>query len=416
MNEKLLQYIWQFQLFNKSELETNENKPLQIIKQGSSNDNQGPDFLNASIIIDHIKWSGNIELHIHTSDWIKHKHDTDKNYQNVILHVVWENDKPIDRNIPVLELKERVSKHLIAKYETLIKNPYYQSCHSFLPALSSLGWLAWKERLVAERLERKALLCLELLQKNNNNWEEMFWQKLSANFGIKVNADFFESVAKSVSVNVLAKHKNQIHQIEAMLLGQANLLNKKFDDKYAVLLQKEYLFLKQKHNLQTIFLEPNFLRMRPANFPTIRLAQLAMLIHNSSHLFSKIKETENINEMKQLFEVTANDYWNTHYIFDEETPRKPKHLGKQTINNICINTISPVLFAYGIYTKNEMYKQRAVQLLQSIEKETNAITKLWSSVEHTSAFDSQAFIELTNNYCKMQKCLHCSVGNKILRS
>ena len=417
MNEKLLQYIWQFQLYNKKELFTTDDKPLQILQHGNYNTNQGPDFLNASIIIDTIKWAGNIELHVYAGDWLKHNHQTDKNYTNVILHVVWNNDVAVNNGIPVFVLKERVAKLLLDKYTNLMQQALQRNCYNFLPVLNQLGWSSWKERLVIERLQRKAGSMLTSLQKNNNSWEEVFWQKIAANFGTKVNSDFFEAIAASIPSTILSKHKNQINQLEALLLGQANLLNADVTDSYARMLKKEYLFLRKKHNLTTLFMQPHFLRMRPANFPTIRLAQLAMLINNSTHLFSKIKEIENIDALKNLFNVTANDYWHYHYSFDEETPHKPKHLGEQMVQNIIINTIIPLIFAYGNYIKDEKYNERALQFLQVLAPEINNITKSWKGfADNKCAFDSQALIELTNNYCSLQKCLQCAVGNKILRS
>jgi hypothetical protein len=417
MNERLLQFIWQFQYYNKHQLTTDEGEELQIIIPGTFNRNQGPDFLNASIKIGSTVWVGNIELHVKASDWNKHRHTSDPNYRNVILHVVWENDLSIEQ-ASAFSLKERVPKVLLENYEQLMQASLKQACKGFLPALSQLGWLSWKERLVAERLERKSERVLQLLQESKQHWEEVFWWMLASNFGVKVNTEAFEAMARSISVNVLAKHKNQIHQLESLLLGQANLLNGKYDEDYPKLLQKEFRFLKTKYQLRSHNILPHFLRMRPANFPTIRLAQLAMLVSQSSHLFSKLKELQSVKEVKALLNVTANDYWHYHYTFDETTPCKPKRLGNQMIDNLVINTIAPVLFAYGLYAKQEEFKEKAIHWLQQISAEQNAVTKLWHDAEvaNRSAFDSQSLIELTNNYCNNQRCLDCAVGNKILQT
>ena len=421
MTERLLHFIWQFQYFNVSELCLENGEALQIIKSGLYNTNQGPDFTNASIKIGTLIFAGSVELHINSSDWYKHQHAKDGNYNNVILHVVWQNDKPVqDSNgmlLPTLVLQNRVAKVLLTRYESLMNEKTSMPCKNFLPALSDLGWLSWKERLVAERLELKSKRVLQLLEKSNNHWEEVFWWLLARNFGIKVNADFFENIATTISVNILAKHKNQIHQIEALLLGQANLLAKDFTEDYPKLLQREYHFLLKKYQLQQLPNAPLFLRMRPAAFPTIRLAQLAMLITKSTHLFSKIKEIENIKEVQELLNVTANDYWHYHYQFDEATNHQPKNLGTQMINNIIINTIIPVLFAYGLHNKEEVYKTKAIQWLQQLQPEQNTITKAWktSGIGNTSAFDSQSLIQLTNFYCKEKNCLACAVGNKVLK-
>ncbi len=417
MNERLLQFIWQFQYFNKHELHTEEGEPLQVIHHGTFNINQGPDFLNATIKIGSTTWVGNIELHVNASDWIKHQHTSDKNYNNVVLHVVWNADMILDK-FPTLSLEEKVPKVLIDRYQQLMQASLKRSCQPFLPVLSDLGWMAWKERLVAERLTRKSEKVLKLLTQTNNNWEEVFWQMLAGNFGIKVNTEVFQAMARSVPVRILARHKNQIHQLEALLLGQCNLLEGDFEEAYPVMLQREYRFLKKKYDLQKQTILPHFLRMRPANFPTLRLSQLAMLINRSSHLFSKIKEITDVREVKKLLDVTANDYWHYHYLFDEPVEFKPKHLGTQMIDNIIINSIIVVLFAYGEYQKQPEFKTKALNWLQELAEEKNAITRQWvtAQVENRSAFDSQALIELTNNYCYHQRCLECAVGNKILSS
>jgi hypothetical protein len=417
MNERLLQFIWQFQYYNKHQLATDEGEVLQILTPGTYNQNQGPDFLNASIKIGSTVWVGNIELHVKASDWNKHRHTSDPNYRNVILHVVWENDLWIHQSSS-LSLKERIPKVLLENYELLMQASLKQACKAFLPALSQLGWLSWKERLVAERLERKSKRVLQLLDESKQHWEEVLWWMLASNFGIKVNTEAFEAMARSVPVTVLAKHKNQIHQLESLLLGQANLLDEKYEEDYAKLLQKEHRFLKKKYGLPSQNILPHFLRMRPANFPTVRLAQLAMLVSHSTHLFSKIKEMQSVKELKELLNVTANDYWHYHYTFDEVTGYKPKHLGSQMVDNLIINTITPILFSYGIYTKQEVFKEKAIHWLQQLSSEQNAITRLWNSAEvaNRSAFDSQSLIELTNNYCNHQRCLDCAVGNKILQS
>lgn len=421
MNEKLLQFIWQFQYFNKSELVCQDKSHLQIIFQGTINYNQGPDFQNASIKVDDTTLVGNIEIHVLASDFTKHRHQNDLNFNNLILHVVWKNDQTIfDKNnnpLPTLELQNRVPKLLLQKYEALMNATDLLPCSSFLPALSNIGWLAWKESLLAKRLETKALNVLNVFAKNNNNWEESFWQLLVYNFGLKVNADFFQNVADTISINILTKHKNNIHQLEALLLGQANLLEDEFTDQYSLMLQKEYLFLQKKYGLVKLSNKPHFLRMRPANFPTIRLAQLAMLVHHSSHLFSLIKEKTTVSELQKLFNITANDYWNYHYqLNDAPTNFMPKKLGNQMVNTIIINTIIPILFAYGLYSKDDNFKEKAIHFLQSLPAEKNNLTRQWEllKIENKNSFDSQALIELTNNYCKPKNCLNCAVGSKVL--
>src|SRR5688572_6523710 len=361
MTERLLQFIWQFQYFSKSDLVTANGELVQIINPGLFNTNQGPDFLNARIVIGAATWAGTVELHLKTSDWNKHGHQEDKNYANVILHVVWENDGdrnpvPVNENsdsvpadkrnrvslsVPVIELKNRVAKLLLQRYEELMLSTSFIPCEKNIAGIRDITWKSWKERLLAERLLRKSALAETFLRQNNYHWEETFWWLLARNFGMKVNADAFEAIARSISLNVLAKHKNQIHQLEALLFGQAGLLEKEFlstdsgsENDYPILLQKEYRFLQKKYNLRTVQIPFYSLRMRPENFPSVRLAELAMLVHESAHLFSKIKESVSVNEIKKYFEVTANDYWHYHYQFSETSPYKKKKVGVSMVDNI----------------------------------------------------------------------------------
>lgn len=417
MTERLLQFIWQFQYFNKGELTTQSGENLLVISPGQYNTNQGPDFLDAKVRVGNTTWAGNIELHFKTSDWEKHNHHHDNNYNNVILHVVWEHDLSQQNSIPVLELKERVSKILLERYDELVKTINFIPCESSIHLVSDLTWQSWKERLLAERLIKKSKIVERYLLQSNYHWEEVFWWLLSRNFGIKVNADAFEEMARSIPLAILAKHKNQIHQVEGLLLGQMNLLSRNFEENYPKMLKKEYEFYKKKYGLRPISRLPFFLRMRPGNFPTIRLAQLAMLVVDSAHLFSKIKETGSVNEIEKWFGVTANDYWHYHYRFDEPSPFKKKKLGGFMVDNIIINTIVPMLFAYGEYHHEEQYKQKALQWLEETPAESNLITKGFNrlNIENKNAFDSQALIELKNEYCDRKRCLDCSVGNAILK-
>lgn len=415
--EKLLHYIWQFQYFNTSELKTSSGEKLQIMIPGKLNNNQGPDFTNAQIKIDDTTLVGSIELHLKTSQWKDHGHDSDPNYKNVILHVVFEND--CERSsLPVLELQTRISGLLLEKYAALMNSPSFIACANSVSEIKDITWLSWKERLLAERLTRKSALVFQFIEENNAHWEESFWWMLARNFGMKTNSEAFETMARSIPVNILAKHKNQIHQLECLLFGQAGLLQGDLKEDYPKLLQREYIFLKKKYDLKPISIPVHFLRMRPGNFPTIRLSQLAALIQNSAHLFSKILEIEKVSEVKKLFEVTANDYWHYHYRFDEASIFKKKTIGKDMIDNVVINTIVPVLFAYGLYHKEEQYKNKAILWLEQIAAEENSITKGFNQLKLncSSAFDSQSFIELKTQYCDHKHCLKCSIGNTLLRS
>ena len=422
MNEQLLQFIWRFQYFNQQNLLTTHGDALKIVAPGTQNNEQGPDFLEAKIKLPGALLIGNVEIHVNASDWRKHGHTKDTHYDNVILHVVWLADEEINSNkpFPTLELQSLVPHFLLDRYKELMETHSFIPCENRLPVLTEISWSSWKERLAIERLQRKSAIVLDYLHQTDNHWEEVFWWMIARNFGIKTNAECFEQIARSISVNILAKHRNQIHALEALLLGQARLLDDiSPEDKYALMLQREYNFLKRKYKLPERPQSPSFLRMRPSNFPTIRLAQLAMLIHQSVHLFSKLKETGSTKDAIQFLNIQANDYWNNHYLLGqtskENVPKKP---GIQMTENILINTVIPVLFAYGIYHNDQQYKDKALAWLLCLKPEKNNITDTWKQFEVISenALDSQALIELKNNYCDEKRCLECAVGNKLLRN
>jgi len=421
MKEDLLQFIWKFQYFNRSELVTTAGEKLRIIHPGIHNQNQGPDFLEAKIQLNETTWAGNTEIHINSSHWNLHQHSTDNNFNNIILHVVWHNDVSInDTNgnpLPTIELESRVSHLLLEKYQQLMETTSFIPCESHVQKIRELTLTSWKQRLVAERLIKRSEKISAVLKETNFHWEEVFWWMLASNFGIKVNSDSFLQVAKTLPVTLLAKHKHHIVQVEALLFGQAGLLKSEFTEKYAVLLQKEYQFYQKKYNLKPVDEEVHFLRMRPANFPTIRLAQLAMVIQKSEHLFSKIKDTILVADLKAMFAVEPNDFWNYHYSLDEESAFKTKKTGKQMVDNIIINTIVPVIFSYGLLNNDESFKEKAIRWLEEISPEKNSITTGFENIgfENKNAFDSQALLQLKNEYCNEKHCLNCAIGNSLLR-
>ena len=420
LNEKLLQYLWQFQYFNKTDLKTTSGETIEVLYPGRLNNNQGPDFSEAQVRIDGIIMVGSVEIHLRTSQWIEHGHQADANYNKVILHVVFENDKDADLGfpLPILELQPRISNLLIERYASLMDTRAFIACHNTITTTRDIIWNSWKERLLAERLTRKSAIVFDFLQENADHWEEIFWWMLARNFGLKVNIEAFEAMARSIPIRILGRHKSQIHQVEALLMGQAGLLNGNFTEDYPRLLQREYNFLKKKYALMPIQVPIYFHRMRPGNFPTVRLAQLAMLIHNSAHLFSTILETEHVKDINGLLEITANDYWHYHYRFDEPTSFKRKVVGKTMVENLVINTIAPVIFAYGLHHKEEKYKLKALDWLEHTPAEVNNITKGFEALGLTNhtACESQAYIELKTQYCDHRHCLKCSVGNALLKS
>jgi hypothetical protein len=418
MTERLLQYIWQFQYFNTKELATEGGEVLYIIHPGQYNTNQGPDFLEAKIKIGTTVLVGSIELHIHSSDWEKHRHQQDVNYKNVILHVVWQHDLKEQRHLPLLILEDRISNLLLRQYESWMDQPPSIPCAPGLHFVNSLVWIAWKERLLVERMQRKSAYVLKVLQSNNYHWEETFWQLLVRGFGIKVNEESFERIARLLPLNLLSKHKNQLITLEALLLGQAGLLTDNFQEEYPALLSREYAFQRKKHQLQQHgSIAVHFLRMRPASFPTIRLAQLAALVHQSSHLFTSVMEADSLKQVKTFLNVAASDYWNTHYKIGEAGEFKQKNIGSEMINNIIINTVVPAVFSYGLYRDETLYKNKAMRWLEQTAAEKNNILNSWKALNVSSqhAYDSQALIELKTQYCQKKKCLDCAIGNAILK-
>lgn len=417
MNERLLQYIWQFSFYNSANLETCCGRRVQVIRPGTWNHDQGPDFLEARISIDGQVWIGSVEIHIRSSDWFRHGHEKDPKYNNVILHVVWQHDAGTSLPFPSLELQHRIPRMMLERYTSLMTSTQKLPCHHLLHMPGEITLLAWKERLVAERLEARSGRVKELLENTNYHWEEVFWRLIARSFGNGVNSDAFEQVATWIPLKILVKHRHQLVQVEALLLGQAGLLDREFTDKYPRMLRREYQFLSKKYGLPKHHYPLNYLRMRPANFPAVRLAQLAALICKSHSLFAHIREARNLCEVKEMFAVQANDYWSYHYRPDEESAFKIKHAGAQLIHNIISNTVAVMLHAYG-RQHDEALSRKAIEWLGLMPPEKNRITSIYegTSLHNATAFDSQALMHLKQFYCDQKRCLECAVGNALLRA
>ena len=422
MKEEFLQFIWEHHLFTSDQLQTVDGRPLQILSTGRPNFDSGPDFFNARIKIGETTWAGNIEIHQKSSHWMLHKHDEDEAYSNVILHVVEHFDKPVivnQQELPTLELKYR--SEILENFEQLLKSKKWIACEEKLPNVDAFILRFWYSSLMIERLQSKTEAILEILQQNTNNWNETFYQLLARNFGMKINSLPFELLARSLPLQILAKHKNSLFQIQALLFGSSGLLNEVLlGDDYFLSLRNEYSFLYKKYNLSGVDAHLwKFMRLRPVNFPTIRIAQLASLIHQSSALFSRILEIEDLEELRELFNITASEYWNTHYQFNKTSrENKPKHIGDSFFQNLVINTISPLLFVYGDQHLSQAMKDRALNFLEKLSPESNQITDKWAElgIDSRSAFESQALIHLKKHYCENKKCLHCQIGAKIITS
>lgn len=385
MNEEFLWYIWKFRLFDNDSLQTTQGEKIQILKVGEHNINSGPDFFNARIKVGNTEWAGNVEVHTHASDWHKHKHSKDIAYDNVILHTVYEADGKILRangsEIPTLELKTRIPRSIYERYLNFKSNSYRIPCEKQITTVHKFIINNWLVRLTIERLERKAESIKEVLNRNKNNWEESFYQLLARSFGQKINSDPFEMLAKYLPISVLAKHKNSLLQLEALLFGVAGLLENDFKDEYPNLLKKEFKFLKSKFRLESLNSSVwKFMRLHPPNFPTIRIAQFANLIYNSSHLFSKVVEANTLQQLTLLVGAEAGAYWDTHYRFDAPSSQRKKTLGETSVNTILINTIVPFLFVYGKEKAEEKYSTRALSFLEEMKPEGNAIISGWSAI------------------------------------
>ena len=424
MKEDFLHYIWRLQKYDSAKLTTSEGKKLDIVHPGRHNHNAGPDFLEGQIKIDDTTWAGNIEIHVKSSDWFAHKHENDLAYDNVVLHVVYEHDKEITRRdktiIPTLILKPLIDLGFYNRYKSLIYKNDWIPCAPKIASVSEFVKNTWKDALVVERLEYKIEEIRRDLLIATMDWESTFFMYLAMHLGTRINKEAFRLLCNSFSRNILLKHKNNIHEIEALLFGQAGLLDQSFSDGYPTKLKTKYLHLKHKYSLDSInYSTWKFMRLRPANFPSIRIAQLSQLIFTSEHLFSKCMAAKNIKEFENTFDIEISQYWKTHYIFDKASNQsRNKRLGKSTIYNMVINTIVPFLFLYGREKGIPSYEEKAIKLLEEVPPENNNIIKKWNNLGYhsTHAFDTQALIQLKNTYCDMGKCLECRIGHTIMSS
>lgn len=421
MTEAFLHHLWKLKILNSGKLKTVEGESLEILKTGQHNSDSGPDFFNAQVKIGETHWAGNVEIHLKSSDWKNHFHDQDGAYDNVILHVVFEHDGTVMRKdgsrIPEFELKNQFDERLWRNYQSLLQSNQWIPCQHLISKVDPFTLNNWIDRLLIERLENKTEVLFSSLQSNNNNWEETFYQHLAKNFGFRINAFPFEMLAKSLPVSCLAKHHDRLLQLEAMLFGQAGMLEKRRKDDYPNELKQEYDFLKNKFGFEPMALHQwKFLRLRPVNFPTIRIAQFAQLVHHSSHLFSKILDCEKVEDLKKYFRLEVSSYWQSHFVFDKPSKKQTKTFGDGSFENIVINTIVPFLFAYGQNRCSEIHQQRAIQFLEEIPSEKNSILAGWKKIgiDSRSGYYSQALLQLKNEYCLEKKCLNCSIGNYLL--
>ena len=421
MKEDFLHYLWKFKQFDTLNLKTSNGEEVVIVHVGHYLALAGPDFFNAQIIIGDQKWAGNVEIHLNSSDWYAHHHERDANYENVILHVVWEHDTEIFRKnnseIPVLELRHYVDKTTIANYQSLLSPKSWIFCEKQLKTIADFTLRNWQERLFFERLERKSKPIFELLEQTHQDWEAVLFCLLAKNFGLNTNGELFLKIAQSIPFSVIRKESFEVENLEALLLGSAGLLDTEKEDTYYKDLKFRYFYLLQKYQLQKISSEPvQFFKHRPDNFPTIRLSQLANLYHSQQNLFSTISTSNSLATIYKTFGVAVSAYWQTHYQFDKESPKKLKKLSKSFVDLIVINTIMPLQFAYA-KSQGKENSEDLIQLLNEVAPEKNAIMDKFSSfgINPKNAFDSQSLLQLKNEYCNKSRCLECAIGMELLK-
>ncbi|NLR57084.1 DUF2851 family protein [Chitinophaga polysaccharea] len=419
LSEELFQHIWAFRLFRQDHLTTVTGEPVEILHPGVLNHHGGPDFSAARIRIGTALWIGQVELHLRTSDWFRHGHQHNPQYGRIILHVVFIHDMPGKGipGVPCLELQERISKLLLQRYEALRSLAPFVPCAAQAAQVPPLTWISWKDRLLAERWERKISGLQSWLLATHGNWEEVCYWAIAQSYGIPVNAAPFLQLAQSLPYRTLIRHRHQHIQLEAFLFGQAGMLEADHTDAYALQLQDIFTHLRHKYRLQPMAAHQwNWLRMRPAAFPTVRLATLAALLGKTTHIFSQLLEAKDMTALEQLFFVQPSAYWRTHYRFGQPVAQA-QCPGRQAVHTILINTVLPLLFFYGQQKQQKYYQEKALHLLQQLPPEKNNITHQWAllGVKLENALESQALLQLKQYYCNEKKCLYCAIGAKIIR-
>lgn len=419
MSEYFLQFIWQYSLYQSSGLKDLEGNLITVIHPGYWNKNEGPDFTGAKIKIGTVEWFGNIEIHLRASDWIKHQHHTHKDYQNIILHIVWDNEgKAPMGDFPTLELKNFVPLSTIEKYQIFYQQAETILCKAHLPQVPDIVLKDFYQNLLVERWMEKTKDWKLLFKQLDYDWRSVLYVKLAENFGFKINASPMRQLALSLPLIYLEKVADQPQLLTALFFGQAGLLPETSEEAFVQQLMKDYDYLKHKLDLQAPHLIWKFFRLHPPNFPTVRIAQLATLMQGSFNIFNNFLNAQKLQDIQALFEIKLDDYWDYHFHFGKKSEHQfEKKIGQKSIENIVINTIAPFQFFYGKIMEEELRMEQSFALLSSISPEKNTIIKEWEScgIKPENAFESQALIQLYNNYCKSKKCLECRIGSYILR-
>lgn len=421
IKEDFIHFLWKTKKLPYVQYTSTDGREIEILEWGTHNLDSGPDFFNAKISIDGTIWAGNVEMHVFTTDWLKHRHQNDKAYDNVILHVVFEDDYvktgDVLSSIPILELKGKIPKIYLDNYLNLIQSNDSIPCARLIHNVDKQKIQLWVYTLMIERLSMKAKSVTYLWDICLHDWEETLYILLARYFGSRVNTEPFERLARSLPLNIILKNKDKRNVLDALIFGQAGMLEANYTDPYFLELKAEYQFQRKKYQLTPIDgVSWKFSKLRPVNFPTLRLAQFSGLMYKVSFLFSQIKEAENPKEIRSILKATTHEYWKTHYTFDTQSAAKDKNMGNDFIDLLLINAIAPLLFYYGQVNENDHFRDMAISILEDIPPEKNSIINMWSEldIKAKSAFDSQALLQLKNNYCDQFKCLSCKIGSDIM--
>ncbi len=420
--EELLQFIWEQRLFDPRNLITVDGEEVEVLRPGRLHRNSGPDLVEAQVRIGGQLWAGNVEVHIRSSDWYAHRHETDPAYDGVVLHVVHEHDLDVrtkaGARIPTVELRSRVPSHRLEIFKNLMRDRAWVPCAPQFDRVDQQRVPIWLERLLIERLERRSMEVEQCYRELQGDALSVFWHLLARGFGFKVNAQPFGILARELPLRVLFKYRDDPMRTEALLFGQAGLLRTDFLDDHPRTLQEEYRSLSALHGLSPAPLAAwQFGRLRPPNFPTVRIAQLAQLIMGSEGSFAALLEEADPERLLQHLNVEAGGYWLSHHRFDQPSTPSPKRLGRDAAAGLVINTIVPYLFAMGRIRTDERWQERAIALLERLPAEKNTILQGWADlgVKADSAARSQALLELKNSYCGQRRCLSCVIGTDLLK-
>lgn len=424
MKEEFLHYLWKYNLYDADKLVDNEGNKIAVLHPGEYNRDSGPDFFNARLRIGGLEWAGNVEVHIKASDFDSHRHNSDPAFDNIILHVVSEVDRTVfnSRGEEILTSQLVFDPALFEKYTSLVNNPFIIACQAGINDLEPLHIRHWLGSLVIERIREKSEHVLKIFSTTGNDWDETFYRLLSRYFGFRVNTGPFEMLASALPFKIIRKHSDNLFQLEALLFGTAGLLDEGLfreavNDTYYLSLIREFKILSAKYSIRPVHgWIWKFARLRPANFPTVRISQLAALLATTGGLFSRVVEAGDVRSLRGILEVRASEYWDDHFVFGKKSRSYTKYAGSQAAEILLVNAVIPVLFAYGRIRDSQDICDRAVSFLEELEPEENATIDEWKTagIKADSAFTTQALIQLRNSYCRKRKCLYCRIGAKLI--